>query len=146
MNDGEKNATGIKLSYLLPLLIIVIYTVWQLYAGGGHSITTEVDDTQIGLAVDRYEAVFIPLKEVLEMSLVETLDDWNVEKENSEKGFLYGNYSNEEHGDVWLSVWLSKPPFIVVQTEDMTYIYNHPSVKETNKDYAAIMEALSKIA
>ncbi len=146
MNEEAKEKNSRKLSYLLPLLVVVFYTLWQMFASGGHTVTAEVDDTQIGLAVDRYESVFIPLEEVREVRLIESLGEWTSLDGSSDRNFSYGRCSIEEYGEAMLSVYTQKPPFLLIRTENDTYIYNHSNQKETTKDYNAITEALSGIA
>lgn len=143
MNEETNNRNSKKLSYLLPLLVVAVYTIWQMFAGGGHTVTAEVDDARIGLAVDRYSTVFISLSDVQKVSLIETLGDWTLTEGSSDKNFSYGECSTEEYGTVHLSVYTEKPPFLVIQTADETYIYNHSNARETRKDYTAITEALA---
>jgi hypothetical protein len=127
-----------------PFLIIVVFTIVRMVQAGGHSVTAQVDDTLLGIAVDNYNPVFIPLSSVIDVQLIDQLGSWELVDGDVDDKFVYGTCQSQNLGTVQISAYTDASSYIVLKTDDETLIYNLATKSDTKKSYKNLKDTLEK--
>lgn len=124
------------------VLIVVGVTLFRWNISGGNSITTEVDNTQIGIVVNNADAVFIPFDEITEIAFVEDMDYGTQVTGVSDEKYLYGQYENKTLGTYELMAFKNVASCIEIKTGENTYVYNLSSDRKTEAEYEKIISKM----
>lgn len=130
--------------WVTTLIFILILFFGSLFAIRGNSgaVTVQVNDTMLGVLGTYGEAAFIPLNEIEELQLIESLDVGTQIEGETTDNTRSGTYSNEAYGEYTLHIYTESAPYIVVRhSGGKTLVFNLGRKSLTSKTYEDLQNA-----
>ena len=125
-----------KLVYGLTALVIITLPLWGLLLGNGNiSTDIQTDKVLIEGGMHEYE---IFAEDVIGIELLEELPPVTRTAGTGMPEFLGGSFSSPEYGKLKLCLNPTAPPFVLVETEDTTYLLGTNDKAQTQAIYNAL--------
>ncbi|MCD7812742.1 MAG: hypothetical protein LUH20_01585 [Lachnospiraceae bacterium] len=126
-------------SLLLPLLIIIIYTIYQ-FVGGGAAADFAWSETSVTVICPDETEFTIDYADVTSLELCTDANYGTCISGNDSGSAYYGTWENDLWGTYSLCVTQSIGNCIVMQTDDATFVINYESEEITS----ALFEEIQK--
>ena len=125
------------------VIAILIFGTVTALTGQTGSVTAQVDTAMLGVIGTYGSAEFVPLDEIEEFRLTETMDFGSRIEGEETKNTMSGRYSNEEFGEYLLHVYPEKEPYLVVRySQGKTLVFNLGGERLTKSIFKDLEEAL----
>lgn len=126
-------------SLLIPLLIIIIYTIYQ-FVGGGAAADFSWSETSVTVICPDETEFNMNYADVTSLELYTDVDYGICVSGNDSGSAYYGTWENDLWGTYSLCVTQSIGNCIVMQTDDATLVFNYESEEITS----ALLEEIQK--
>ena len=125
-----------KLVFGLTALMIITLPLWGLLMGNGE-IHTDIQTDKVFIEGGMHEYEILA-ENVLHIELLEELPTVTRTAGTGMPEFLGGNFSSKEYGKLKLCLNPTAPPFVLVETEDTTYLLGTNEPAQTEAIYNAL--------
>lgn len=126
---------------LIVIVILFVGTVVALRGDTG-SVTAQVDSAMLGVLGTYGNATFVPLEEIEDFWLTDTIEIGTCIEGEETKNTASGVYSNEEFGEYTLHIYTDSEPHLVVRYgEGKTVVFNLGRERLTKGIYEDLEEA-----
>ena len=125
-----------KILYALIALVILTLPLWGLLLGNGE-INTDIQSDKVLIEGGMHEYE-IMAEDVLHIELLEELPPVTRTAGTGMPEFLGGNFASKEYGKLKVCLNPTAPPFVLVETEDTTYLLGTNEPAQTQAIYNAL--------
>ncbi len=128
--------------FFCTIAILVIFSLLQIRQAKGHSLHIEMDDSQLAIASDQEETVFIPLSEIVAVRQADSLGEWTLTDGTEDANFASGVYHGTLGENAYLCAYKAGQKFLVIQTQSSCYICGLSTEAATEKIYQKLRARL----
>lgn len=132
-------AKGRKLATIIIAALFLIGII-QALTGSRGFVTTEINDTHLGVDGTYGDPVFLELASISDVQLVDPFDFGTCIEGEETKNTVSGTYSCAEYGTYTVHAYIDEM-CIVVQGPDGTFVFNCGSNSHTEDLYTQLAEA-----
>lgn len=126
------------------MIALLIFGTVRALSGQSGTVTVQVNETMLGVLGTYGNAEFIPLSEINEYQLTETVDYGTCIEGEEKDNTMSGRYSNAEYGEYLLHVYTDRAPYIVVRYNgENTIVFNLGNERLTERTFEDLEEAMN---
>lgn len=132
---------GRLLSWLIVAALFLIGIVQALTGSKGY-VTTEINDTHLGVSGTYGDAVFVALDTITEVQLVDSFAFGTCVEGEETGNTVSGTYSCDAYGEYTVHAY-TDDPCIVLHTPDGVLVFNCGSDSKNEKMYDQLVQAVN---
>lgn len=146
-SNNNKNLNNYKQSRWITGVIVIALLVFgtvRALSGQSGTVTAQVNDTMVGVLGTYGDPEFIPLSEIIDYQMTETVDYGTCVEGEETDNTMSGRYSNDEYGEYTLHVYTDRKPYIVIRYNgEKTIVFNLGSERLTERTFEDLEEAMN---
>lgn len=143
--DPETKIPQAKGRKFAAIIIIVLFLIGiiQALTGSRGFVTTEINDTHLGVDGTYGDPVFLELSSISDVQLVESFDFGTCIEGEETKNTVSGTYSCDEYGSYTVHAY-TKELCIVVHSPSGVLVFNCGSDSHTEDMYEQLTDAIAQ--